>query len=175
MSNAITFTKPSDKIPLPIVITIDAAGVGVMSNGTSIQDTVTWAGDSATITKTTINDKLQDIITARDRAAREGGGAGASAAVLAAKQAATTKMETAIGAATPDSISDPKKQALLALIANAVDIDGVNAIVIPDESSDAADITTALNALVPEVSGGKRRRKTNKRARKGKRGTRRNL
>lgn len=181
MADSIMFTKPADKIPLPIIITIDGDGVGVTSGAEnkSIQDKVSWAGDVATITKTAINDKLHDLIRDQDRAARGGGGSAPPPPTrLQEKQAeVATKMKAAIKAANDNiagSITEPQQAALLELIANAPTESELDAIAIPDASSTPDVIKTALDNLTP-VRGGKRRRKTNKRARKGKRGTRRHL
>jgi hypothetical protein len=127
-------------------------------------------------------DKVNKKLHAKSAPPSRAGGGGGSAppptpTPLEEKQAeAATKMEAAIAAATPGSISTDQKNALLELITNATTEPELDAIVIPDASSGADVITTALKALLPEaLRGGKRRRKTNKRARKGKRGTRRHL
>jgi hypothetical protein len=184
----ISFTKPTEKIPLPIIITIDGDGVGVTSGAEnkSIQDKVTWGADNkANIDKAAINTKLNDYIVDQARLARAGGGGGGGGGSapppptrLQEKQAeAATKMNAAIAAATPDSISGTQQAALIKKITDAADENSINVIIaaIPEAGDDAAVIADALKALVPGIEGGKRRRKTNKRARKGKRGTRRHL
>jgi hypothetical protein len=187
MSDNIEFTKPSAKA-LPIQITIDNTGVKVKSGAFDLEPTGNWNGDGkASISKTAINDSLNDQIIAAERLARGGGGGASGAggaggspppppdALAVAKAEAIQKMNLAIDAANriaADSITDAHKTTITRQINAAVDVGAVDAISAKIPEASALNIADTLKAEFV-LSGGKRRRKTNKRARKGRRGTRR--